>query len=193
MLLFVLPTFSAPAREQMPGQKPCHQLCPAQSPNPRGSPELRGKVSSLETGNSIRVTPTCKTETIALTRLGFRSHWRQLHFSGPAYGGRLLLPRIRQHNICFFQSLVKDRTGKAHLEALSEGSPHVLPCDGWGMLGFISGLSGLMQPRDTLVISKHWEENQNNTLNEITLFIPLSKSSAPVPPGFSADCSVRTH
>lgn len=62
-----------------------------------------------------------------------------------------------------------------------------------GMLGFTSGLSGLMQLRDTLAISKHWEENQNNTLNEITLFIPLSKSCAPVPSGFSADCSVRTH
>lgn len=107
--------------EAMPSALPS----PAQSPSPHGSPELRGKVSSLETGNSIRVTPTCKTETIALTRLGFPSYWRQLHFSGPAYGGRLLLPRIRQHNICFFQSLVKDRTGEAHLEALSEGSPHV--------------------------------------------------------------------
>lgn len=34
------------------------------------------------------------------------------------------------------------------------------------MLGFTSGLSGLIQPRNTLVFSRHWEEKQNNTLNE---------------------------
>lgn len=34
------------------------------------------------------------------------------------------------------------------------------------MLGFASGLGGLIQPRDALVISRHGEEKQNNTLNE---------------------------
>lgn len=34
------------------------------------------------------------------------------------------------------------------------------------MLGLTSGLGGLIQPRDALVVSRHGEEKQNNTLHE---------------------------
>lgn len=44
--------------------------------------------------------------------------------------------------------------------------PRPLPSIGCGLLGFTSGLGGLIQPRDALVISRHGEEKQNNTLNE---------------------------
>lgn len=58
------------------------------------------QVSSLETEYSIRVTPACKTETIALRKLGLPAQWGQFHISGPCLRvqghrgrqDRLLLP-----------------------------------------------------------------------------------------------------
>lgn len=61
------------------------------SPRPKpttGILRARGHtVSSLETGYSIRVTPTCKTETIALTKRGLpHPKWGQFHTSSPCWG-----------------------------------------------------------------------------------------------------------
>lgn len=55
-----------------------------------------------------------------------------------AYGGRFLLPRIRQHNICFIHLWYK--TGLAK---------HTSTFCWLGMLSFTSGFSRLMQPRET--------------------------------------------
>lgn len=74
-------------------------------------------------------------------------------------------------------SLVKDGTGRAHLEPLSQSSPHLCL--------LMAGDAGLYlrlewaHAAETLVVSKHWEENPSNTLNEITLFTPLSTPCAP--------------
>lgn len=55
----------------MPGQRPSHQLFPVRpkAQAHMGLQSSESHVSSLETGNSVRVTPLVK-QTIALTRLG---------------------------------------------------------------------------------------------------------------------------
>lgn len=63
-------------------------------------------------------------------------------------------------------SLVRTGTGKADLGAPGGVQPRPLPSTGCRTLGFTSGLGGLIQPRDALVISRHGKEKQSNTLNE---------------------------
>lgn len=51
------------------------------------------------------------------------------------------------------------------------------------MLGFTSGVGGLIQPRDALVVSRHGEEKQNNTLNESNTIQTLVSILCPQTPG----------
>lgn len=73
---------------------------PAQGPSPHGSPELREPRLQFRNWEQRKSDSTCKTDH-CIDKTGAPHYWRQLHFSGPDYGGSLLLPRIRQHNICF--------------------------------------------------------------------------------------------
>lgn len=59
--------------------------------------------------------------------------------------------------------------------------PRPLPSIGCRMLGFTSGLGGLIQPRDALVISRHGEEKQNNTLNKSNTIRTLVSILCPRP------------
>lgn len=84
---------SAAVGQQVPGQE--HkghylQLFPVQPKaraHSRGTQSPEGTVSSSETGYSIRVTPTCKTETIALTKLPLQ--WGSSTSQAPAWEGRV--------------------------------------------------------------------------------------------------------
>lgn len=85
----------------MPGWAPCGYYCQLFPIQPKAqafskvlSPE--GTVSTSGTGYSIGVTPTCKTETIALMKPGFPPWWWDSSLSqAPALRGkqdRHLLP-----------------------------------------------------------------------------------------------------
>lgn len=101
---------------------------PAQGLGPQqGDSEPRGHtVSTSETGYSIRVTPTCKTDN-CIDKTA--PEWGSSTSQAPAWEGRVtgqvgqvLLPRIRQHNIASF-IFGKEGTGKADLGLQRECSP----------------------------------------------------------------------
>lgn len=60
--LCCLPSLLQPGTDARAEAIPSALSSLAQGPSLHGSPELRGQSLQLETGNSMRVTPTCKTD-----------------------------------------------------------------------------------------------------------------------------------